>query len=71
MFNYEPLWETMAQKGITQYQLIKEHHFSTGTLDALRKNRSITACTIEKLCMILDCTPNDIMQVIKDPEKKD
>lgn len=49
MFDYKPLWETMSQKGITQYQLIKEHHFSTGTLDALRKNRSVTACTIEKL----------------------
>lgn len=68
MFDYKPLGETMAQKGITQYQLIKEHHFSTGTLDALRKNRSVTACTIEKLCLILDCTPSDIMRVIKDGE---
>lgn len=66
MFNYNPLWETMERKGITQYQLIKEHHFSTGTLDALRKNKSITAYTIEKLCLILDCTPNDIMKIERD-----
>lgn len=63
MFNYNPLWETMDKKGITQYQLIKEYHFSTGTLDALRKNKSITVYTIEKLCLILDCTPNDIMEI--------
>lgn len=68
MFNYNPLWKTMERKGITQYQLIKEFHFSTGTLDALRKNKSITAYTIEKLCLILDCTPNDIIQVIKESD---
>lgn len=65
MFNYEPLWATMEKKGITQYQLIKEHNFSTGTLDALRKNKSVTVCTIEKLCLILDCAPNDILQIKK------
>lgn len=71
MINYAPLWETMKKKEITQYQLIKDYRFSTGTLDALRKNKSITAYTIEKLCLILDCQPNDIMKVEKEPFKKD
>ena len=66
MFDYSPLWETMHNKGISQYQLIEKHHFSTGTLDALRKNRSVTVNTIEALCMILDCTPNDIIRITKE-----
>lgn len=66
MFDYSPLWETMRRKGITQYQLIKDYGFSTGTLDALRKNKSITVNTLETLCMLLDCTPNDILRVGKD-----
>ena len=66
MFNYNPLWETMRAKNITQYKLIKEYNFSTGTLDALRKNDSITMHTLDRLCQILDCTPNDIIQIIKD-----
>ena len=65
MFNYNPLWETMKKKEITQYQLIKDYHFSTGTLDALRKNKSVTVYTLEKLCLILDCKPNDILQIDK------
>lgn len=65
MFSYDPLWETLKKKNITQYQLIKEYHLSTGTLDALRKNRSVTAYTIEKLCLILGCQPGDIMEVHK------
>ena len=65
MFNYDPLWETMKKKGITQYQLIKEYHFSTGTLDALRKNKSVTVSTLETLCILLDCEPNDILKIEK------
>ncbi|MCI9143149.1 MAG: helix-turn-helix transcriptional regulator [Lachnospiraceae bacterium] len=65
MFNYSPLWKTMEQKGITQYQLIKEYKFSTGTLDSLRKNKSVTVNTLETLCILLDCTPNDILKIEK------
>lgn len=63
MFDYTPLWKTLNDKGITQYQLIKDYHFSTGTLDALRKNKSVTVNTIATLCLILDCTPNDIIKI--------
>ena len=47
MFSYDHLWETMKRKGITQYQLIKDYHISTGILDSLRKNRSVTIHTID------------------------
>lgn len=61
MFSYDPLWETMNRKGITQYQLIKDYHISTGILDSLRKNRSVTMHTLDSLCQILDCTADDIV----------
>lgn len=66
MFDYSPLWETMKRKGMTQYQLIHKYDFSTGTLDALRKNNSITVNTIETLCLILNCTPNDILRITRE-----
>lgn len=69
MFDYSPLWETLEKKGMSQYQLIKKYNFSTGTLDALRKNNSITVNTIETLCLILDCTPNDIVRITREPKK--
>lgn len=69
MFDYSPLWKTMQEKGITQYQLINDYKFSTGTLDALRKNKSITINTLATLCLILDCSPNDIVQITAESEK--
>ena len=62
MITFDPLWKTLKRKGITQYMLIKDYGFSTGTLDALRKNRSITLNTLNDLCNILQCDIIDIIQ---------
>ena len=50
MITFDPLWETLQEKNISQYSLIKEYGFSTGTLDALRQNRSITLNTLNDIC---------------------
>lgn len=50
----------MKQKGITQYQLLKSG-IDNKTLDSLKKGKNITLLTVEKLCEILDCTPNEVV----------
>ena len=62
MITFEPLWETMKKKNISQYSLIKDYGVSTGTLDALRQNRSITLNTLNDLCNILNCDVEDIIK---------
>ena len=64
MMDYTPLWETMERKGISQYRLLKSG-IDNKTLDSLKKGNNITLLTLEKLCMILDCTPNDIVRFQK------
>lgn len=59
----------MKEKNITKYRLIKEYGFSNGTIDRLRANEHISTFTLEKLCMILDCTPNDIIEYIKEADQ--
>ena len=61
IIDYTPLWNTMRQKEISQYQLLKQGVLDNKTLDSLRKNKNITLYTLEKLCTALDCTPNDIV----------
>ena len=63
MISYEPLWQTMKDRGMTQYQMIKAG-IDKKMMERLRKNQNITAVSIEKLCRILDCTPNDILKFI-------
>jgi len=61
MFDYGPLWETMERNGVTQYQLLKSG-IDNKTLDSLKKNKNITIETLEKICRIVKCTPNDVIQ---------
>ena len=64
MLDYSPLWKTMEEKGISQYRLIKAG-IDNKTLDALKKGNNITLLTLEKICAILECTPNDVVQFQK------
>ncbi|RGB68609.1 XRE family transcriptional regulator [Absiella sp. AM54-8XD] len=65
MIDYSPLWKTMKIKGVSQYRLLKSG-IDNRTLDTLKNNRNITLLTLEKLCNILDCTPNDIVTFVND-----
>lgn len=56
----------MKRKKISQYKLLKEG-IDNKTLDSLKKDKNITLLTLEKLCHIIDCTPNDIV-IFKDNE---
>ena len=62
IIDFSPLWETMKQKEITQYQLLK-HGIDNKTLDSLKKNKNITLNTLEKLSKILEC--NDLNKIVR------
>ncbi|MGO5232425.1 helix-turn-helix domain-containing protein [Thermoguttaceae bacterium LCP21S3_D4] len=51
----------MKSKKISQYQLLKMG-IDNKTLDGLKHNKNITVLTLEKLCTIIGCTPNDIIE---------
>ena len=54
----------MEEKEISQYHLLKSG-IDNRTLDSLKKNKNITLLTVEKLCDIINCSPNDIVEFIK------
>lgn len=62
MVNYEPLWQTMKEKGVTTYMLIIKYDFNSRTINNLKHNKGITVDTLEKLCKVLMCTPNDVIR---------
>ena len=62
MVSYEPLWKTMQQREITTYTLITKYNISSRAINTLKHNRGITVYTLERLCEILSCTPNDILK---------
>ena len=66
MITFEPLWKTLKEKKISQYDLINHHHMSRGTLNNLKHNKSIILNTLNDLCNMLDCDITDIIAYTKD-----
>ena len=66
MIVYDKLWNTMKEKGITQYALIHTHKISPAQITRLKRNESVSTHTINTFCKILDCEVSDIMEYIKE-----
>lgn len=71
MISYNNLWETLKEKGVSQYALIKKYHISPAQITRLKKNESVSTHTIDMFCKILDCRVEDIMEYIKDEEEQE
>ena len=66
MIRYDPLWETMKRKNISQYKLIKDYGVDNAQLQRLRENAIVKTSTLDNLCRILDCSIEDIMVYVPD-----
>jgi len=68
VISYDPLWETMRQKGVTQYALIHKYRISPGQITRLKRNESVSTHTINMFCDLLCCRVEDVMVFIRTGE---
>ena len=66
VISYARLWETMKQKGITQYALINRYGVSPAQITRLKRSESVSTHSIDVFCRILQCRVEDIMEYIED-----
>lgn len=71
MIIYDRLWQTLKEKNISQYKLIKDYGIDKAQLQRLRKNMVVKTMIIDRLCNILDCQVEDIMEHIPDEERNE
>lgn len=69
MIRYDRLWATMKEKNITQYDLYTHYGINRSLLDRLRKNKNLEVNTIDRLCSILQCRVEDIMEYVPEHGK--
>lgn len=67
MIDYEKLWKYMKEHEISQYYLI-QHGIGNKTIYNIKKGCHISTATLEKLCDILKCTPNEIIDFRPDSQ---
>lgn len=56
----------MKQKGVSTYQLRESCGIDSKTIRRLRANDNIETKTLNKLCIALDCSLDDIAAFIKE-----
>jgi len=54
----------MKKQNVSTYTLIHKYGFNPRTINNLKHNKGITVDTLEKLCQILNCTPNDVLSFV-------
>lgn len=66
MIIFNKLWETMDKKGVSNYWLREKCGIDRKTIRRLRANENIETKTLNKLCVVLECSLNDIAEFVPD-----
>ena len=66
MISYEPFYETLFRKNITEYNLIYKQGFSANTLYRIKQGKHISTKTLDALCDALGCKVEDIIRFEKE-----
>ena len=72
MIKYDRFWETLKKRHISQYSLYTYYVVNRKLLDKFRKNENVEIYTLDRICTILDCNIEDIVEHVPDePPKTD
>ena len=69
MIVFDRLWQTMKEKGVSTYRLREVSGIDSKTVRRLKANDNVETKTLNKLCTVLDCSLEGIMEYIPDEKK--
>ena len=58
------LWKILIDRGMSKMELIKAAKISTNVMAKLGKNEDVRVWVLVKVCGVLNCTIDDILEVI-------
>ena len=64
--SYKRLWKLLIDKDMKKKDLVKAAHISTYTINKLNRGDNVNTDTLVKICSALNCSIEDIMEVIPD-----
>lgn len=62
--NYKKLWIKLIEKEMTKTDLRIQTGISTGALAKLGKNEHVNVEILAKICKVLSCSLDDIMEIV-------
>ncbi len=64
--SYKRLWKLLIDKEMKKKELVKKAEISTYTINKLNRGDNVTTDVLVKICKALDCTFDDILEVVDD-----
>ena len=61
--SYKKLWKLLIDKDINKSQLCEMAGITTNAMAKLGRNESVQVETLAKICNVLDCNIEDIMEL--------
>lgn len=68
--SYKRLWKLLIDKDMKKKDLVKAAHISTYTINKLNRGDNVNTDTLVKICSALNCSIEDIMEIIPDSNDK-
>ena len=63
LLDYNKLWKLMIDKNINKTELCKQAKISTNAMAKMGRNESVPLDTFVKICDVLKCTLNDVVEI--------
>lgn len=67
MIKFDRLWETMKRQNVSTYVLREKCGIDSKTVRRLKANENMETKTLDKLCAVLHCRIEDIMEYTEEP----
>ena len=64
--SYNKLWKLLIDKNMTKTDLRLKADIATSTLAKLSKNEQVSLDVLLKICKVLNCEIQDVIELIKD-----
>lgn len=64
--SYKKLFHLMIDNGMTNAELMEKGGFSANIITRLKRNNYISLDSIEKICKVLNCGVDDILEFLSD-----
>lgn len=65
--SYKRLWKLLIDREMKKKDLAEKANLSSYTISKMNRGDNVTTDTLVKICSVLNCTFDDIMEII--PEK--
>lgn len=66
--DYKPLWHLLLDRNMMRTELRKQAGISTRQLAKMGRNEDVSTDVLRKICAVLDCTFNDIVEITPDED---